>query len=69
MNIDISQLEFIDKKLREICIFLENEIGVDFTVTSLYRMNNENSVHGMLPLRGVDLRVKNDDIGQVVELP
>lgn len=66
MKIDIAQLEFIDKKLREILLFVESKTGLEFTITSLYRME-DNGVHGSLPLRGTDLRVRNYDLGKLAE--
>ena len=62
MKLDIEQLEFIDGKLRRILVELEQETGFEFTVTSLYRID-DTGVHGTLPLRGVDLRVRNEELG------
>jgi len=66
MNIDIKNLEFIDKKLREICLFAEEETRINFTVTSIFRMNDD-GVHGTLPVRGIDLGCRNEEIGTAVE--
>jgi len=66
MKIDIKQLEFIDKNLRDILVFIEKETGLEFTITSLYRIC-DNGVHGSLPLRGTDLRCRDKFIGGVVE--
>lgn len=66
MRIDLGQLEFIDSKLREIALDVEKAFGVEFTVTSLYRMGG-NGVHSQLPLRGLDLRCRNDHLGASVE--
>lgn len=66
MDVDIQQLEFIDKKIREILSWLKEETGLGFTATSLYRINN-GGVHGQLPLRGVDLRCLNTVIGFQLE--
>ena len=66
MRLDISQLEFIDPKLRQLVVWLETETGLEFTITSLYRIN-DNGVHGTLPLRGIDLRMRNKDLGQEIE--
>jgi len=63
MNIDIKQLEFISPMLREIVLWLEAETGYDFTITSLYRIG-DNGVHGTLPLRGLDLRMRNEFVGR-----
>lgn len=56
-KIDIQQLEFIDERLRKIMAQIEKRCGSQI-ITSLYRMNEE-GVHGTLPLRGIDLRCKN----------
>lgn len=66
MRIDTQQLEFIDKKLRDILHFVEKNTGLEFTITSLYRIN-DNGVHGTLPLRGCDLRMRDKAIGSMVE--
>lgn len=66
MEIDIGQLEFIDKNLRRMAYWLENETGLKFTVTSLYRMD-DNGVHGTLPVRGLDLRCRSQVIGISIE--
>ncbi len=66
MKIDIIQLEFIDQKLRNMIVWLEKETGLEFTITSLYRMN-DSGVHGTLPLRGMDLRCRNKLIGKEIE--
>lgn len=65
MRIDIAQLEFIHPKLREIAIFIEKRIGIEFTITSLYRIGDF-GVHGQLPLRGMDLRMRNHWIGETI---
>jgi len=66
MKIDIGQLEFIDKTLRHILVELEHQVGVEFIITSLYRIG-DNGVHGTLPLRGIDLRSRNAMIGAEIE--
>lgn len=66
MKIDIQQLEFIDKKLRLILVELEGFTGVEFTITSLYRIG-DNGVHGTLPLRGTDLRMRLPAVGLELE--
>lgn len=66
MKIDIIQLEFIDKNLREIAAWIEVETGLEFTITSIYRAN-DSGVHGQIPVRGIDLRVRDDAIGSEVE--
>ena len=48
MRIDVSQLEFIDKNLRLILLDIEKSTGVEFTITSLYRIGDV-GVHGSLP--------------------
>ena len=63
MKINIIGLAFIDKRLRQIAHFAENLTGWEPTVTSLYRMDDA-GVHGQLPLRGIDLRMRNIEIGK-----
>ena len=65
MMIDVSQLEFIDPTLRRVCEFLEQSTGLEYTITSLYRINDK-GVHGTLPLRGIDLRCRTPKIGQEI---
>lgn len=65
MNIDYQQLEFIHPKLRRILIWLEAQTGFELTITSLYRINDP-GVHGTLPLRGVDLRMRSEELGKKV---
>ena len=66
MNIDIKQLEFIDHNLRQILLDMEEDTGFKFTITSLYRIN-DSGVHGTLPLRGTDIRVRNISMGKLLE--
>jgi hypothetical protein len=65
MIIDLLQLNFIDKTLRQIVTEFEEQTGITLTVTSLYRIK-DNGVHGQLPLRGIDCRMKNERIGNVI---
>ena len=65
MKIDTSQLEFIDKKLRNLLAWIERQTGLEPTITSLYRID-DSGVHGALPLRGVDLRCRNRPVGQTL---
>ncbi len=66
MKVDIAQLEFIDKKLRNILVWAEKNTGFEYIITSLYRIN-DTGVHGTLPLRGTDLRCRNREIGREIE--
>ena len=66
MKIDISQLEFIHPTLREILVWIEKKTGLEFTITSLYRINDP-GVHGKLPLRGTDLRIRHISTGRTIE--
>lgn len=65
MKIDISQLQFVDEKLRSLAIDIEYNTGVEFTITSLYR-EGDNGVHGQMPVRGMDLRMRNKSTGQAI---
>ncbi len=64
MRIDLAQLEFIDRTLRKMVLATEAEFG-DFTITSLYRIGDP-GVHGQLPLRGIDIRCKDDKRGKKI---
>ena len=66
MRIALDQLEFIDPILREMANSLETVYGVEFTITSIYRIG-DNGVHGQLPVRGLDLRCWNDSLGMMIE--
>lgn len=66
MKIDINQLEFVDQKLRQITAQVEDELSVEFTITSIYRIGDK-GVHGTLPVRGIDWRCRNDSFGEFVE--
>lgn len=66
MKTDINQLEFIDRKLRDMAIWIEEKTGLEFTITSLYRID-DNGVHGTLPLRGLDFRCRNLETGITIE--
>lgn len=66
MKIDIEQLEFIDENLRLIVTELEQDFGMEFTITSLYRIGDD-GVHGTLPLRGIDLRCWDDRVGKILQ--
>jgi len=63
--IDLIDLEFIDRILRLIVADVRAEFGMQI-ITSLYRMDDD-GVHGTLPLRGIDLRCKNHDMGKIIE--
>ena len=65
MRIDIGQLEFIDKRLRTIALAIEAQFSVEFTITSLYRID-DSGVHGQLPLRGIDLRCSDLHLGALI---
>lgn len=65
MFIDYMNLEFIDLKLRYILLEIETEFGQK-VFTSLFRINDP-GVHGTLPLRGADLRERNQLVGNVIK--
>ena len=62
MKADIVQLQFFHSKLRMILLWMEEETGVEFTATSFYRMDDD-GVHGQLPLRGTDVRIRLEPMG------
>ncbi len=63
--LDLGQLEFIDENLRDMVIETQKKVGMIFTVTSLYRIGDE-GVHGQLPLRGIDVRVRSRAVAQEI---
>ena len=66
MRLDINQLEFIDRTLRDIALAVEAQFQVEFTITSLYRIG-DSGVHGTLPLRGIDLGCSDLHLGLLVK--
>lgn len=64
--IDIPQLEFIYYKQRAVLAWIDAKYGVYFVITSLYRMEDD-GVHGIIPLRGTDLRCHSAEIGMVMK--
>jgi hypothetical protein len=56
----------LTKKLRKLIQWVEIETRISFTITSLFRIDDP-GVHGILPLRGVDLRVNNYLLGKCIE--
>ncbi len=67
MKADIGQWEFVDPTLRSLAIWLEKETGVEFTITSSYRID-DTGVHGTLPVRGMDLRIRNEILGRCIAM-
>jgi len=65
MKIDIKQLNFIDQNLRNILVWVEESTGLEFTITSIYRPG-DSGVHGTMPVRGIDLRMRSPEIGREV---
>lgn len=66
MRIDYQNLEFIDLTLRELIKSVEDITGFEFTITSLYRLNDDGN-HGQLPLRAMDLRCRSYSQGAAIE--
>ena len=67
MRIDVKQLQFIEPLLRHVVQVIEAHFGFELTITSLYRMDAEFSVHGQLPLRGIDIRCHDEHVGVIIE--
>lgn len=65
MKIDLAQLQFINPLLREIVLHAEKTAGMELTVTSLYRQH-DSGVHGVIPLRGIDIRCRDARAGQAL---
>jgi len=66
MKIDIGQLEFIHSTLRDVLRWVEIETGLEFTITSIFRMD-DTGVHGQMPVRGIDLRMRDEVSGKCIE--
>lgn len=66
MKIDIDQLEFIDRTLRDLVLWLDESTSNESTVTSLHRIGDP-GVHGVLPIRGIDLRSRDEGDGKLLE--
>lgn len=66
MRADVHQLSFVDRRLRTLIEWMEEEIGVEFIATSLYRIGDPGN-HGQLPLRAIDLRMRSQLIGESIE--
>lgn len=66
MKIDIDQLEFIDRTLRDLILWLDESTGTESTITSLYRIGGS-GVHSVLPLRGIDRRTRDEGDGRLLE--
>lgn len=62
--INILNLEMIHPALKDVLRDLETEYDC-FTITSLYRI--ENGVHHTMPLRAIDLRCRNIEVGRSIE--
>ncbi len=65
MKIALSQLAFVDPKLRGMALAAEASFRVEFEVTSLFRIG-DTGVHGTMPLRGIDLGCKVQAFGDLV---
>lgn len=57
--------DLYDDELDYLCIWLEAELGIEFTETSGYRPGDK-GVHGAIPCRGRDLRCRDAFVGQAV---
>lgn len=66
MKIDIRQLAFIHPFLRGVLLMTEPELGMELTITSLYRINDD-GVHGTLPVRGADCRCRDPKVGKEIQ--
>ena len=65
MLADYQQQEFRHTIQRRVIHWLEEETGLTFTETSSYR-TGDGGVHGTLPLRGIDLRCRNQAVGEAI---
>ena len=65
MDADLGQWEFVDRQLRTMALELEASTGLKFTVTSLHRIGDK-GVHGQLPVRGIDIRMRCEEIAAIL---
>lgn len=69
MRIDFYELDFIHPKLRflvrDVQSIYASQTGKETVITSLFRIGDE-GVHGTLPLRGVDIRCRDMDLGEYI---
>lgn len=63
MKIDYKQLSFIDGDMIDILAHIES-CGWEPTITSMYRVGDA-GVHGTIPLRGIDIRVRGS-LGRMI---
>ncbi len=66
VELDLAQLDFVDPLVRKIVLETQAACGVRFIVTSIYRPGDK-GVHGTLPVRGVDVRMRDLDLGLTIE--
>jgi hypothetical protein len=66
IGLDLNQLDFVHPTLRQIVLETQERFGFIFVVTSMYRINDP-GVHGVLPLRGIDIRCRNYSLAKVIE--
>lgn len=65
MKADVIQFSYWNAELRKIALWIERETGVEWTITSPYRMDDL-GCHGQLPLRAFDLRIRLESMGEVL---
>lgn len=66
VELDLAQLDFVEPLLRRIVLETQAAYGVRFIVTSIYRPGDK-GVHGTLPVRGVDVRMRDLEVGELIE--
>ena len=65
MKADIGQWSFVDQLLRSILLDVEHHYGVEFTITSPYRID-DGGIHETLPLRATDIRCPIEEFGVLI---
>ena len=66
MKLDVKQVSSNHPILNSILEWLEDETGLEFTITSPHRTGP--GTHGTMPTRAHDLRIRNKDIGEAIEI-
>ena len=65
MKIALEDLDYLHPLLRQLLAWLEEELGFELVNTSNYRPG-DSGVHGTIPVRGWDVRMRNVRVANVI---
>jgi hypothetical protein len=65
-QIDVDQLMFLHENQRAVLRWMLSRFGMSFVITSLYRIGDD-GVHGVIPLRGTDLRCHSVEVANAIK--